>query len=48
MVKNRIGVGVGRQNQIAGTMLQSITTRDENGDVSKKTIGAVSYTHLIR
>lgn len=39
MVKNRIGVGVGRQNQIAGTMLQSITTRDENGDVSKKTIG---------
>ena len=39
MVKNCIGVGVGRQNQISGNMLQSITTRDENGDVSKKTIG---------
>lgn len=39
MEKNCIGVGVGRQNEISGTMLQSITTRDEKGDVAKKTIG---------
>lgn len=39
MEKNRIGVGVGRQNEILGTMLQSITTRDEKGDVTKNTIG---------
>jgi len=39
MEKNRIGVGVGRQNEISGTMLQSITTRDEKGDVTKNTIG---------
>lgn len=39
MEKNCIGVGVGRQNEILGTMLQSITTRDEKGDVTKNTIG---------
>lgn len=39
MEKNCIGVGVGRNNEITGTMLQSITTRDENGDVTKNTIG---------
>lgn len=39
MEKNRIGVGVGKQNEISGTMLQSITTRDEKGDVNKNTIG---------
>lgn len=37
---NAIGVGVGHENAIEGMdILQSITTRDDKGDVSKKTSG---------
>lgn len=36
--KNAIGVGVGRHNQVT-EIVQSITTRDEKGDVNKKTEG---------
>lgn len=36
--RNVIGVGIGPHNQVE-TIVQSITTRDEKGDVSKKTEG---------
>lgn len=36
--RNAIGVGIGPHNQV-GTVVQSITTRDEKGDVNKKTEG---------
>ena len=36
--RNVIGVGVGPHNQVE-TVVQSITTRDEKGDVNKKTEG---------
>ena len=36
--RNVIGVGVGSHNQVE-TVVQSITTRDEKGDVNKKTEG---------
>lgn len=34
--RNVIGVGIGSHNQVE-TVVQSITTRDEKGDVNKKT-----------
>lgn len=37
-LKNAIGVGIGRHNQVK-EIVQSITTRDEKGDVNKKTEG---------
>mgnify|MGYP000119813201 CR=1 FL=1 len=33
--RNVIGVGIGSHNQVE-TVVQSITTRDEKGDVNKK------------
>lgn len=36
--RNQIGVGIGRANEIHGTLLQTLTSRDEKGDVSKKTL----------
>lgn len=36
--RNAIGVGIGPHNQVA-TVVQSITTRDDKGDVNKKTEG---------
>lgn len=36
--RNQIGVGIGHANEIHGTLLQTLTSRDEKGDVSKKTL----------
>lgn len=36
--RNQIGVGIGHANEIHGILLQTLTSRDEKGDVSKKTL----------
>lgn len=44
--RNAIGVGVGRQNAVH-EFLQSITTRDEKGDMSKSTEGVTMQPPLL-
>lgn len=36
--RNQIGVGIGHNYETEGTFLQTLTSRDDHGDVSKKTL----------
>lgn len=44
--RNAIGVGIGRNNQVQ-EILQSITTRDEKGDISKSTEGVTMHPPIL-